>query len=268
MSFLRRGARCGDGGVFDGYASEGAASSGEPLVAFDQRPLVSRRDSVCRAHDWTGPTATRAFAHAARDSSRAPTRWRNRCSISDAVRLASDLCRAGLRVQLNGLISQSTATAASASRDASRQASVGPSAAAIPGASAAARSAPELASSPAACSYITWTGSRSAVAGSPASAVESRVKSKGRGAFAVMLSMLAFGPVREHEVRTAVPFERGPAPIPVPVDAEWEACAMRTRLDSLPLFWRVFGTNAAVLVLAFPRTGLCAGDGVGAAGSD
>ena len=26
---------------------------------------------------------------------------------------------------------------------------------------------------------------------------------------------------------------------------------MRTRLNSLPLFWRVFGTNAAVLVLAF-----------------
>src|SRR5215217_7267920 len=26
---------------------------------------------------------------------------------------------------------------------------------------------------------------------------------------------------------------------------------MRTRLNSLPLFWRVFGTNGAVLVLAF-----------------
>src|SRR5919108_3261731 len=26
---------------------------------------------------------------------------------------------------------------------------------------------------------------------------------------------------------------------------------MRTRLNSMPLFWRVFGTNAAVLVLAF-----------------
>ena len=26
---------------------------------------------------------------------------------------------------------------------------------------------------------------------------------------------------------------------------------MRRRLNSLPLFWRVFGTNAAVLVLAF-----------------
>ena len=26
---------------------------------------------------------------------------------------------------------------------------------------------------------------------------------------------------------------------------------MRARLNSLPLFWRVFGTNAAVLVLAF-----------------
>ena len=26
---------------------------------------------------------------------------------------------------------------------------------------------------------------------------------------------------------------------------------MRARLNSVPLFWRVFGTNAAVLVLAF-----------------
>jgi two-component system, NarL family, sensor histidine kinase UhpB len=31
----------------------------------------------------------------------------------------------------------------------------------------------------------------------------------------------------------------------------WEAWSMRTRLNALPLFWRVFGTNAAVLVLAF-----------------
>jgi hypothetical protein len=26
---------------------------------------------------------------------------------------------------------------------------------------------------------------------------------------------------------------------------------MRSRLNSMPLFWRVFGTNAVVLVLAF-----------------
>ena len=43
---------------------------------------------------------------------------------------------------------------------------------------------------------------------------------------------------------------------------------MRTRLNSLPLFWRVFGTNAAVLVLAFLGAGLRAGHGVGAAGDD
>ena len=31
----------------------------------------------------------------------------------------------------------------------------------------------------------------------------------------------------------------------------WEASAMQAWLTSLPLFWRVFGINAAVLVLAF-----------------
>ena len=31
----------------------------------------------------------------------------------------------------------------------------------------------------------------------------------------------------------------------------WEAWTMRTRLNSLPLFWRVFGANAAALILAF-----------------